>query len=160
MHIVGVYTSNDIYGPYFLDEDDPPEETLLKWSRIFTGIFGIIVVAFATYQALAGEIALIAVIGAYAWGVIGGALFVAVAAGMFWKRATKEGALAAVVVGALGAIFGGQIELPIHEIVPAVALSIVAMVVVSLVTDRPDDRNLAPIFDDVEVARPAASDDD
>lgn len=158
LHIVGVYTSNDIYGPYFMD--DPDDEQLLKWSRIFTGIFGVTIVAFATYQALAGEIALIAVIGAYAWGVIGGSLFVAVAAGMFWKRATKEGALAAVVVGFVGAVFGRQIALPVHEIIPAVVLSIAAMIVVSLITDRPDNRNLAPIFDDVEVGASVPSDDD
>ncbi|WP_227377621.1 sodium:solute symporter family protein [Haladaptatus halobius] len=157
LHIVGVYTANDIYGPYFAD--DPDERELLKWSRIFTGIFGVVIVAFSTYQALAGEIALIAVIGAYAWGVIGGSLFVAVAAGLFWKRATKGGALAAVVFGFVGAVFGRQVPLPVHEIILAVALSIAAMVIVSYLTNPTDDRNLAPIFEDVEAKSSISSDD-
>jgi Na+/proline symporter len=157
LHIVGVYTANDIYGPYFAD--DPDERELLKWSRIFTGIFGVVIVAFSTYQALAGEIALIAVIGAYAWGVIGGSLFVAVAAGLFWKRATKGGALGAVVFGFVGAVFGRQVPLPVHEIILAVALSIAAMVIVSYLTNPTDDRNLAPIFEDVEAKSSISSDD-
>ena len=157
LHIVGVYTANDIYGPYFAD--DPDERDLLRWSRIFTGVFGIAIVAFATYQAVAGEIALIAVIGAYAWGVIGGSLFVAVAAGMFWKRATREGALAAVVVGFVTAVFGRQIPLPVHEIIPAAALSIAALVLVSYFTGPTDDENLAPIFEDVEAGGSTSSDD-
>ena len=40
-------------------------------------------------------------------------------------------------------------NLPVHEIIPAIVLSIAAMVVVTLLTDRSDDRNLAPIFEDI-----------
>lgn len=159
LHIVGVYTSNDIYGVYFLD--NPTDRELLRWSRIFTGIFGVIVVAIATYQAAFGQIQLIAVIGAYGWGTLGGSLFVAVAAGMFWKRATKEGAIAAVVGGFLGGVIGRPITLPgdVHEIFLGVGLSLVLMVVVSLVTSEPDEEHLAPIFDDVSSTSRPMSDD-
>jgi len=160
LHIVGVHTSNDIYGVYFAD--DPSDEQLLRWSRIFTGLFGIVVVAIATYQAAFGELALIAVIGAYGWGTLGGSLFIAVAAGMFWKRATKEGAIAAVVLGFVGGV-GGRVLAqqgiwPLHEIILATMLSILGMVVVSLITDRVEDENLAPIFDDVSHAEASADD--
>lgn len=158
LHIVGVYTSNDIYGVYVLD--NPSDGQLLRWSRIFTGIFGVIVVAIATYQAAFGQIELIAVIGAYGWGTLGGSLFVAVAAGMFWKRATREGALAAVLGGFLGGIIGRQITLPggVHEIFLGVGLSLVLMLVVSVVTSAPDEKNLAPIFDDVSADRSVSDD--
>lgn len=47
LHIVGVYTVNEIYEPYFAD--DPGDRELLKWSRIFTGVFSVIIAVFATY---------------------------------------------------------------------------------------------------------------
>lgn len=151
LHIVGVYMSNDIYATYFAD--DASDEQLLRWSRIFTGVFGVIIVAIATYQTLSGEIALIAVVGAYAWAVLGGSLFVATAAGMFWKGATTEGAIAAVVFGFLGAVIGRILVqrgiLPFHEIFLGVFLSILALVVVSLATDPVSDEHLRVIFPDV-----------
>lgn len=160
LHIVGVYTSNDIYGVYFAD--DPSDADLLRWSRIFTGVFGIVVVAIATYQAAFGQLELIAVIGAYGWGTLGGSLFVAVAAGMFWKRATTEGAIAAVVLGFLGGVVGRPLAQqgiwPVHEIILATILSILGMVVVSYMTDRVADENLAPIFEDVTISERAADD--
>jgi len=159
LHIVGVYTSNDIYGVYFLD--DPDDSQLLKWSRIFTGIFGVIIVAIATYQAAFGQIQLIAVIGAYGWGTLGGSLFVAVAAGMFWKGATSEGAIAAVIGGFLGGVIGRQVTLPsgLHEIFLGVGLSLVLMIAVSLLTSAPDRKNLAPIFESVSSDQPMTDDD-
>lgn len=162
LHIVGVYTSNDIYGVFALD--DPDEEELLKWSRIFTGLFGVVVVGIATYQAAFGELALIAVIGAYGWGTLGGSLFVAIAAGLFWKGATREGAIAAVVTGFLGGVVGRLLNQqgiwPFHEILLAVILSVASMVVVSVMTERTDDENLAQVFDDISSRRASPPSDD
>jgi len=160
LHVIGVYISQDLFGLYYFDSPDTTE--LLKWSRIFTAVFGTIGVAIATYQAWLGELALLALIGAYAWGILGGSLFVVVAAGMFWKRATKEGAIAAVVTGFAGAVVGHELNqagiIPVDGIIVAVGLSLVAMVVVSLLTDPPTDNELAPMFDDVTVERSESAD--
>lgn len=160
LHIVGVYASNDIYGVHINPEAD--ERTLLKYSRIFTGVFGTIIVVIATYQALAGQLGLIALIGAWAWGILGGSLFVAVAAGLFWQRATKEGALTAVAGGFIAGVGGHELVqmglLPGDGIFYAVGLSAILMIGVSLMTDPMDEEHLAPIFDDVHV-RGEPSDD-
>lgn len=157
LHIVGVYIAQDIYEPYFA-KTKLADRARLRWARTFTGIFGVIVIGIATLQAMTGEIALIAVIGAYAWGILGGSLFVPIAAGLFWRRATREGAIAAVVLGFLGGVGGGELQrmglLTVHPIFFAVGVSLAAMLVVSLLTDRGDDVHLAVVFDDIE--RPAA----
>lgn len=137
LHVVGSYVSQDIFGTYIYD--DPSDATLLRTSRWVTGVFGIIVVALGAYQSFAGELELIAVIGAYGWSTLGAALFVPIAVGMFWRQATKEGAIASAVVGLLTGI-GGQILfnqgiLPVHQIIPATALGLVTIFVVSLFTE-------------------------
>jgi len=160
LHIVGVYAATDIYGTLY--NPDATDRELLRYSRVFTGIFGVVIVGIATYQAIAGQIGLIALIGAWAWGVLGGSLFVAVAAGLFWKRATEEGALAAVAGGFIAGVGGHELQqmgiLPVRSIFFAVAVSAILMIVVSLITDPMDEEHLAPIFDDV--APPADVTDD
>lgn len=162
LHIVGSYISQDIYEPYFTDGDLSDRE-VLTWSRIFTAIFGVIVVGFSTVQVLTGELALIVIIGAYAWGILGGSLFVAIAAGLFWKRATREGALAAVILGFIGGVGGGELErygiLTFDPIFLAVGVSLLSMIIVSLMTEPVDEKNLAQIFDDIEPSSETGGDD-
>ena len=111
LHIVGVYVSQDIFEPYFARRELDEAERL-RWMRTFTGIFGFLIVGVATLQVLIGEIALIAVVGAYAWGILGGSLFVPIAAGLFWRRATRAGAMAALVLGFVGGVGGGEPDHP------------------------------------------------
>ena len=149
LHIVGVYVSQDIFEPYFARRELDEAERL-RWMRTFTGIFGFLIVGVATLQVLIGEIALIAVVGAYAWGILGGSLFVPIAAGLFWRRATRAGAMAALVLGFVGGVGGGEPDraglLPFHPIFLAVGLSLAAMVGVSLITPPVARERLARIF--------------
>lgn len=151
LHVIGVYISQDIFGLYYFDS--PDTTTLLRYSRVFTAIFGAIGVSIAAYQAWAGEVGLIALIGAYAWGIIGASLFVVVAAGMFWKRATEKGAIAAVTTGFIGAVGGHELNqagvIPFDGIILGVVLSVVFMVLVSLLSDPPTREHVAPFFDQI-----------
>lgn len=140
LHTIGVFFSQDIYGVYVLE--NPTSEQLLSWSRRFAGLFGVVCVGLAAAQALAGELTLIAVMASFAWSVIGGTLFVMVVAGLYWKRATAQGALAAVGVGFVVSVSGGELErlgyLPVDSLIVAVVLSAVVMVIVSLLTAPPE----------------------
>ncbi len=151
LHVIGTYISQDIIGPVFLQ--GPSDRELLVWSRVFTAVCGILIIGFAAYQAFVGEVQLIAVIGAYAWGLLGGSLFVAIAGGLFWRRANRAGALAAVVTGFLASVVGHPLVergiLPVHEILPAILLSCTGLVLVSLVTAPPPAHCVASVFDDV-----------
>jgi SSS family solute:Na+ symporter len=136
LHAIGVYLSQDIFGVYVLRS--PTDRQLLRWSRIFTAIFGVICVGFATYQATFGSLTLLAIIASYAWSIIGGSLFVVVTAALFWQRCTWQGAVAAVLTGFLAGIIGGELfrqgVVPFRGIIPAVVLSVASIIIVSLIT--------------------------
>jgi SSS family solute:Na+ symporter len=61
--------------------------------------------------------------------------------GLYWRRATKEGAIASMALGLIGAgVFGYYHQfvanLPMHFSFYALILSVVAMIVVSLLTKK------------------------
>ena len=68
-------------------------------------------------------------------------------AGLYWRRATAAGAIASIAVGLVSAVGFGYYyqfieKLPMHFSIYALALSITAMVVVSLVTRKNSDAAL------------------
>lgn len=81
----------------------------------------------------------------FAWAGFGATFGPVMLCALFWKRSNKWGALAGMIVGAvmvfvwkfLIAPIGGL--LAIYELLPAFILATVAIVVVSLVTEKPED---------------------
>lgn len=79
----------------------------------------------------------------YAWGGFGATFGPIILLSLFWKRATRNGALAGIVVGGittivwhhLGQTVGGIFTL--YEIVPGFIFSILAIVIVSLLDKEP-----------------------
>lgn len=160
LHVIGTYTAQDVIGNVVYD--DLSDRELLRWSRISTGVFGVTVTAFATYQAISGQVELIARVATYAWGTLGAALFVPIIFGMYWRGATSKGAAASVVLGLLGTVVGHELVargmLPYHEILYAIPLSVAGMVVVSSVTEKTGKEDLAAVFDDVSPATGSSDD--
>jgi len=136
LHVIGVYISQDIYGLYFLE--NPTDRRILKSSRVFTALFGFICVGIATAQAAFGEVGLIALFAAYAWGVIAASLFVVVAAAFFWERGTWQGGVMAVASGFVVRIIGGVLEdmgnVSFDTTMVAVFVSLLVMIAVSKLT--------------------------
>lgn len=74
-------------------------------------------------------------------------LITAVIVGLYWRRATKAGAIASMALGLIGAgVFGYYhqfvAKLPMHFSFYALILSVVAMVVVSLLTKKNSESTL------------------
>jgi SSS family solute:Na+ symporter len=68
-------------------------------------------------------------------------------AGLYWRRATREGAIFSMGLGLLAAGFAGYWHqfvqpLPVHFSLLGFVISIVAIVVVSLATSKPSDEVL------------------
>jgi len=68
-------------------------------------------------------------------------------AGLYWKRATREGALASMAVGfstaiAFGFVHQFIVKLPMHFSMYSFVLAVITMIVVSLVTKNPSDKVL------------------
>ncbi|MFA9439222.1 sodium/proline symporter PutP [Uliginosibacterium sp. sgz301328] len=96
----------------------------------------------------------------YAWGGFGAAFGPVVVISLLWRRMTRNGALAGMLVGALtvvvwkqGSIFGVQIVpaawQALYEILPGALLGAVAIFVVSLL-DRAPSRDVLATFDAVD----------
>jgi sodium/proline symporter len=84
----------------------------------------------------------------YAWAGFGAAFGPVVLFSLLWKRTTRNGALAGMVVGAVTVIVWKQLGLPLYEIIPGVAFASLAIVVASLLDAPPSPRAQA-IFDAV-----------
>jgi SSS family solute:Na+ symporter len=68
-------------------------------------------------------------------------------AGLYWRRATREGALASMIVGLVGVFAFSYYAkfispMPMHPSIYGFALSLAAMIVVSLMTKKPSEKLL------------------
>ncbi|KSU85536.1 solute:Na+ symporter, SSS family [Fictibacillus enclensis] len=88
----------------------------------------------------------------YAWAGFGSAFGPAILLSLYWKRMTKWGALAGMIVGAVAVItwvqFPGLKE-QAYEMIPGFFLSLIAVVVVSLLTKSPTN-NVQNTFAEME----------
>ena len=76
---------------------------------------------------------------AYAWAGFGSAFGPAVFISLFWKRMTRNGALAGIVVGGLTVLIWKQFGwLGLYEIIPGFFLSSLAIYIVSIMDKEPD----------------------
>ena len=75
---------------------------------------------------------------AYAWAGFGAAFGPATLMSLYWKRMTRNGALASIIVGGITVIVWKQFGwFGLYEIVPGFVLSLAAIVVVSLLDKEP-----------------------
>ncbi|WP_332631790.1 sodium/proline symporter PutP [Halalkalibacter flavus] len=77
----------------------------------------------------------------YAWAGFGAAFGPVIILSLFWRRMTKNGALAGMLTGALTIILWGNIEIlnniGLYELVPGFILAWIAIVIVSLIDKAP-----------------------
>lgn len=86
---------------------------------------------------------------AYAWAGFGAAFGPTLILSLFWKRMTRNGALAGIVVGGITVLVWKQLALfGLYEIVPGFILSGLAIYVVSLL-DTPPAKEIADEFESV-----------
>ncbi|NKN32595.1 sodium/proline symporter PutP [Marichromatium bheemlicum] len=88
---------------------------------------------------------------AYAWAGFGAAFGAPLVFSLYWRRMTRHGALAGIVVGGLTVVVWKQLDgglFALYEIVPGMLFSALAIVVVSLL-DRQGQARLGERFDEV-----------
>jgi sodium/proline symporter len=77
----------------------------------------------------------------YAWGGFGAAFGPVVILSLFWRRMTRNGALAGIIVGAVTVVVWKQLEggiFEMYEILPGFILCALTVVVVSLMSEPPE----------------------
>jgi Na+/pantothenate symporter len=99
--------------------------------------FGATVTLLAAYVST-HAVPLISLVGAIAWGGMASTLFAPLFGGMFWKGATRAGAIWSAAGGLVLSVVAFALRraelLTIHEIYPGVVGSVVLLVVVSRLT--------------------------
>ncbi len=88
----------------------------------------------------------------YAWAGFGSAFGPLVLLSLFWKKMTKWGALAGIIVGAVTVLTWVQfpdLKEQVYEMIPGFFLSLIAIIIVSLLTKNPS-KKVQNQFDDME----------
>ena len=81
----------------------------------------------------------------YAFTVYGSAITPCLVAALFWKRATKAGAISSILAGTVTTLLWGEIikdHMPaylakLEAVLPAITLSVICLIFVSLLTKNP-----------------------
>jgi sodium/proline symporter len=137
--------AEDFYKALFNKEASP--EKLVMVGRI--AVVGIAVIA--TYLAMDKDSKVLALVS-YAWAGFGAAFGPSLILSLYWRRMTRAGAFAGIIVGGVTVVIwkqlsGGWFEL--YEIIPGFVLSFIAIIVVSKLTAEPS-RSIQQRFSIVE----------
>ena len=132
--------ASDVYKPVF--RKNASDREMLWIGRLI--VVGICVVAFliASSPSCGGIMALVEC----AWGAFGAAFGPAIILALYWKRLTYSGAVAGISVGFIvDAVWYAFLSdcTGVYEIVPGFFCGLIAAVVVSLLSRKPDDNILA-----------------
>ncbi len=130
--------SEDIY--HQLINKNASQRRLVAISRVGTVLIGVI----AFLLALRAEEKVYWFV-LYAWAGLGAAFGPAIVLSLWWKRTTKWGVFAGMVVGSATAVIWRNVPVLkglVYELVPAFVLALIAVLVVSLLTEPPRDVQL------------------
>ena len=119
------------------------ERQVVRYSRLVSALVGAVSLAIALRPP-----ALVLVLMAFSWAAIASTCLWPMLFGLYWKRATRWGVLASMGGGLASALIWIGIGSPygVHGFIPGLLLSLIAMVVVSLLTERLPDDHLARVW--------------
>jgi sodium/proline symporter len=103
---------------------------------LFVTRMWVVLVALVAMFIAADQSSSVLALVAKAWAGLGAAFGPIVLFALFWKKATRSGAIAGVVSGALGAIIFSKLSFISYEILPAFLFSSFMIFVVSLMTQK------------------------
>jgi SSS family solute:Na+ symporter len=126
--------TKDFYLTFFNKEAS--EKTQMSIGRISV----LIIAAFAIIFAYVPNKTILNIVG-HAWAGFGSAFGPLILISLYWKRMTKWGALFGMVVGGLTVIIWivSGLSSYLYEMIPGFALSLISVIVVSLLTEKPDE---------------------
>jgi Na+/proline symporter len=118
------------------------EKSLVRMLRIMVLVMGFLAYYLAT---LSDEFLSVALL---AYTIYGAAITPPLIASFVWKRATAQGAVASIILGAVTTlVWKGWGPESIDAVIPAIALSVLALVVVSLLTPPSPEEKVKPFFE-------------
>jgi sodium/proline symporter len=141
MLTIGSYVSWDVYKQFV--NKDASEKSITLLSRVAIGLSTVITL----YLAWSNPPELLAWLIWMAIGVMLACFVTPLFAGLYWRRATREGALASMILGLVGVFAFSYYAkfiapMPMHPSIYGFAISLAAMIVVSLMTKKPSEKLL------------------
>lgn len=137
--------TEDFYRTFFRRSAGDKELVLIgRLSVLLVAIIGVLL-------SLTPSDTILSLVG-YAWAGFGSAFGPAVLLSLYWKRMTKWGALAGMIVGAVTVLIWVNVPVlkeTVYEMIPGFFLSLIAVYVVSLITSRPSKR-VQNVFTEME----------
>ena len=132
--------ASDVYKPLFRNDKATDKEMLWAGRFVVLGIS-----ATALYLAANPNAGSIMALVSNAWGVFGAAFGPAIMLSLFWKRFTFQGAVAAIITGAVVDLgwFAFLSSTGIYEILPGFVASLIVGVIVSLLSPPPSEEVIA-----------------
>ncbi|MGL5430781.1 MAG: sodium/proline symporter PutP [Vibrio sp.] len=127
--------AEDFYKQIF--KTDATSEQVVRVGRI--GV--VIISAVALSLAMTPDSSVLSLVS-YAWAGFGAAFGPTLVLSLYWARMNRHGALAGIIVGGITIVVWKQLTggwFDVYEIVPGVIFATLAIVVVSLLTDEPQD---------------------
>jgi SSS family solute:Na+ symporter/sodium/proline symporter len=136
---------NDVYQRYINPKASDRE--VLLWTRVMVVALGVIGFIALRFFSTILQMAL------WAYTMYGAAITPALLAAFLWPRATRMGGVASIATGMVLTLgweiyarsAGGEYVFSLPTVYPAFAGSVLALVVVSLATPAPSERELAPL---------------
>jgi sodium/proline symporter len=138
--------SNDIYKTLF--NKNATDKQLLMLSRGAV----LVIAVMAYFLALNPENSVMGLVS-YAWAGLGAAFGPAILISLYWKRMTANGAVAGIITGGAVVIIWGSFlkdkllvaadGTQVYELLPAFIISSIVIVVVSLLSKKPDEKVIA-----------------
>jgi len=132
---------NDVYSAYINPKAE--QKKVIFISRILVVAFGVI--AYLVTHAFAETTGFFKK-ALYAYTIYGSAITPTLVAALFWKRATKAGAISSIVTGTVVTLLWSEVDIvrnslpgglaDLEAVLPAITLSVIMLVVVSLCTSN------------------------
>ena len=137
--------TEDFYRKFF--RKNASDKELIIITRFF-----VVVVAFVGYFIAKNENATVLNIVSYAWSGLGASIGPIILLSLFWKRATKYGAMAGILSGAFSSILYDKLDLFAHSLLPAFLTSTLFIVVFSLLSLKHIPSNVEDQFKKIKNA--------
>ena len=128
--------SRDIY--HQMMRKDAPDKRLVLISRVATLVIGVI----AFILALSAQ-SLVYWLVLYAWAGLGSSFGPALLTTLWWKKVTKQGILAGMIVGTVTVLIWYNVPVlkeTLYELIPGFFLSLFSIIIVSLLTQRSNSK--------------------
>jgi SSS family solute:Na+ symporter/sodium/proline symporter len=143
--------TQDLLKPYFFKKTVDPKK-LIRIQQICIVLLGLLAFVMVTQFETVLEMAFIS------YTMIGASLAPVLLASFFWKRVTTKGAISSIAAGMIIPVLNKILEVadvslsffPVQTdyiAIPSLIASLTLLIVVSLLTDKPDENKWKPFFE-------------